>query len=124
MDFLLPVLVVVLMILAAYYATRWIAKKQNTFTSGRVIKVLERVMLGKDVYLAIVKIDTQLYLMSVSTGKTELLTELSPDILSKINASEHSNDFLGILMSFLGSKNNKNNKDDKNNPKGQDKKGG
>lgn len=108
----MPLVVVVLIILGAYYTTRWIAKKQNTYVSGRIIKIIERVMISKDVYLAVVQVDTKIYLMSVSAGKTELLSELPPETAEKIKNAQQPEDFLGIFSKLLGSR------QDKNNPKG------
>ena len=114
LNIILPLIAVVLIILAAYATTKWIAKKQNAYISGRLIKIIERVSISKDVYLAVVQVDTKVYFMSVSAGKTELLSELSPDTVEKIKSSEQPGDFMGILMSLIGSHH------DKNNPKGQD----
>lgn len=113
-DVILPLLGVVLIIFAAYMATKWIAKKQNTYVSGRIIKIIERVMVSKDVYLAVVQVDTKVYFMSVSAGKTELLGELPLETVERMKATQQSGDFMGIFMNLLGSRH------DKNNPKGQD----
>jgi flagellar biogenesis protein FliO len=113
-DVILPLFGVVLIVFAAYAATKWIAKKQNTYVSGRIIKIIERVMISKDVYLAVVQVDTKVYFMSVSAGKTELLSELPLEMAEKLKAAQQSGDFMGILMNLLGSRH------DKNNPKGQD----
>lgn len=113
-EILIPLIVVVLIILGVYYTTKWIAKKQNTYVSGRIIKIIERVMISKDVYLAVVQVDTKVYLMSVSAGKTELLSELPPETVEKLKAARQSEDFLGIFSKMIGSRH------DKNNPKGQD----
>lgn len=115
LNILFPMIVVVLIILAAYMTTKWIAKKQNTYTSGRLIKIIERVMLSKDVFLAVVQIDEKIFLISVSSGKTELLTELDPSVIDNIKPAENNGGFMDILMSITGAKK------DKNNPKGRDK---
>ncbi|HAN20849.1 MAG: hypothetical protein A2Y15_04790 [Clostridiales bacterium GWF2_36_10] len=114
LEIIFPMLIVVLMIFGAYYATKWIAKKQNSFSSGKIIKVIERVMLSKDAFIAIVKVDTKIYLMSISSGKTELLTELPPEIIDNYKTTGPSTDFMSILKSFM------NKHDDV--PKGRDKK--
>jgi len=117
LSIVFPLTVVVLVILAAYFTTKWIAKKQNSFTSGKIIKVLERVMLSKDVFIAIVKVDTKIYLMSISSGKTELLTELPAEILENYNVSgQAAPDFMKILKSLMG------NKHDDDDSTGKDKK--
>lgn len=107
LSLLLPMAVVVLIIVLAYLTTKYIAKRQNSFTSGRIIKVLERVMLGKDTYLSVVQVDTKLYLISASSGKTELLAELPEEITEKYKSQEQQrpSDFMGVLMSFIGNKN-------------------
>lgn len=101
-----PLTVVALIIFAAYWATKWISKRQNTYTSGKVIQVLERVMLGKDAYIAVIKVDTKLYLMSVSAGKTELLTELDSALLEKYKPAGTPVDFMSILKNVISGKQN------------------
>ncbi|HBR31055.1 MAG: flagellar biosynthetic protein FliO [Eubacteriales bacterium] len=106
-DILLPLFVVVLVIIAAYLTTRWIAKKQNAYTSGKIITVLERVMLGRDVYIAVVKVDTKIYLMSISSGKVELLSELSSEVMDKYSSDGQSTtDFMKILKSIINKNGN------------------
>jgi flagellar protein FliO/FliZ len=89
----------------AYLTTKWIAKRQNSFSSGRIIKVLERVMLSKDVFLSVVKVDKKIYLISVSSGKTEMLAELPEEIADKYKIENKSADFMSVLKSFIDNKN-------------------
>lgn len=113
-DIIVPLFVVVLVILGAYYTTRWISKKQNSFTSGKLIHVLERVMLSKDVFIVVVAVDTKVFLMSVTNCKNELLTELPAEIIEHYNMPKQTSpDFTKIWRLFLDNHgNNKNSKID------------
>lgn len=112
LSLVFPILIVILVILGAYYTTKWIAKKQNSFSSGKIIKVIERVMLSKDVFIAVVKVDTKVYLMSISSGKTELLTELPSKIIDNNNKPiGPTTDFKAILKSLMVNKNNNDKKE-------------
>ncbi|HBL83421.1 MAG: hypothetical protein A2Y17_04330 [Clostridiales bacterium GWF2_38_85] len=115
LQLLMPLIVVILVIIAAYFTTRWIAKKQNSFTSGKIIKVIERVMLSKDVFLAVVQVDSKNYLMSISSGKTELLTELDETVVERYKTNGQTGDFMSIFMSALNGKHGNKVSDERNN---------
>lgn len=101
LGLLWPVVVVILIIAGAYLATKWVAKKQNTFSSGKIITVLERVMLGRDAFLAAVRVDRKIFLISVSGGKTEVLSELSEEILQNAQQEDSGKDFFSLFKTFL-----------------------
>ena len=101
LNLLLPLVVVVLMIVAAYFTTKYIAKKQNTFTSGRLIQVIERVSISRDTYLAIVKVGDKLLLLSTSSGKTELITELDSSLTDQLDKTIKHPDFFEIFSSLI-----------------------
>ena len=104
LSLVFPMAVVVVIILAAYFTTRWVAKKQNAFTSGRIIRVIERVTVGRDTFLLIVEVNGKPYLMSSSNGGVEILGELLPDTLEKYSDRKSKNDFAGILTSLINNK--------------------
>lgn len=121
-SLILPLFVVVFVIFLAYLTSKWIAKRQNIFSSGSVIKVIERAALGKDAYLLVVRVGEKTYLVSLSNGGVELLSELTGEIPENMPQRQERTDFAGILSSALGSdgligKFRKNKRDKKSNDK-------
>ncbi len=71
-----PMLGVVGVIILAYLATKWLAGR-STFrpADGKRIRILERVPLGRDTYLALVRVNRQTFLLSVAPGRVEQIGE-------------------------------------------------
>jgi flagellar biogenesis protein FliO len=100
LSLIFPMTVVVVIILAAYYTTRFIAKKQNAFTSGKIIRVIERVNVGRETFLLIVEVNGKPYLMSSTNSRVEILEELPPETLENCCSESGKNDFAAILMTL------------------------
>lgn len=82
---LLKILVFFPFIIALILILGKVGSKFNLGTSNKYMKVLERLPLSKDNSLLVVKIGDKAYLISSSQGKTEILRELEPSELEKIN---------------------------------------
>jgi flagellar protein FliO/FliZ len=104
LSLLLPLAVVVVIIAAAYLTTKWIAGKQKAIISGNIIRVIERVEIGRDTTLLIIEVDNKPYLMSAAGSGVEILEELSPDILEKYQTSNRKSDFADIFMALIKNK--------------------
>lgn len=104
MEILLPLFAVIAVIFGAYLTTKFVAKKQNTFSSGNYIRVLERVVLGKDAYLAIAKVGEKAFLLSMTSQRVEMLCELDCDSLKPIKNEHRGTDFLSLLTSAFNRK--------------------
>lgn len=59
-------------------------KKINDINHSKYINVIERVQIGKDSYILIIKIGKKGYVMSMSSGKTEKLEKLSEEEMVNI----------------------------------------
>lgn len=59
-------------------------KKISDINENKYIKVIDRVQIGKDSYILIVKIGQKGYVMSLSGGKTEKLEALSEEEILNI----------------------------------------
>ena len=75
-----PILGVVVVILGAYWATRFLASRRASFSGGRRIQVLERMPMAKDASLALVRADDRTYLMSVGPGRVEMICDMDAPI--------------------------------------------
>lgn len=49
-------LIVILILILAYYSTRWLGQHYNTTRAGRYMTVLDQITVGPDRYLMIVRI--------------------------------------------------------------------
>lgn len=58
--------------------------KFKEINNNKLIKILERTQLSKDVSLQIIKIAGRGYILSVSSSKTELIKELTEDEVNEI----------------------------------------
>lgn len=101
-SILSPLVAVAAVLACAYWTTRWLARRQGSHSSGRHIRVLERVMLGRDTCLALVRVCGTTYLASVSTGRVELIREVDEKELAAGDAMRAGNDFSGFLSRALG----------------------
>lgn len=82
---LLKILIFFPFIIALILILGKIGSKFNLGTNNKFMKILERLPLSKDNSLLVVKIGDKAYLISSSQGKTEILRELEPSELEKIN---------------------------------------
>ncbi len=104
---LLKILVFFPFIIALILILGKVGSKFNLGTNNKYMKVLERLPLSKDNSLVIVKIGEKAYLMSSSSGKTEILRELETSELEKVseinalNLQQINNTIEGIKVDFL-----------------------
>jgi flagellar biosynthetic protein FliO len=101
-SILTPLLAVIIVIFGAYWTAKWMGRHHNAYSSGRQIQVLERVMLARDTYLALIKVGGRTHLMSVGAGRVELLRELEQQELAGVEAKRPGNDFFGTLIKSMG----------------------
>ncbi len=88
---LLKILVFFPLVLALILILGKLGNKFNLTSNNKYMKILERLPLSKDTSLLIVKVGDKGYLMSSSSGKSEILKELSASELENINVITNSN---------------------------------
>lgn len=76
LSLIAPMLGVVAVILLAYLATKWLANRRVARPEGQRIRVIERVPLTRDTYLALVRVKGRTYLLSVGPGRVDQIGEL------------------------------------------------
>lgn len=66
-------IMVILIILMAYYATVLISKRSNIYFRGKTVKVLERIVLSTNLSITIIQAIDKIYILAVSSKNIELL---------------------------------------------------
>lgn len=96
---LLGLLIVFIIILvAAYYTSRFIGKSDFSFGMNRNIKVVEACRISPTVTIQIVKAGDRFLLIGVSKERVTFLTELSGDSLTLTeNQPDNQMDFSAIM---------------------------
>jgi flagellar biosynthetic protein FliO len=98
-------LVLILLVLVlTYYATRWYARRMGSTGMGKHIKVIDKQALNAGTSLAVVEIGGQYYLLGVGDKSVRLLTELSGDFgqLTQEAPQQAAAPFSQVLDQLLG----------------------
>ena len=66
---------VVVILVLAYWCSRYLGKRYGGGTSGKYLRVIDRVQVGADRYLLLVKLQEHTYLVGVSPAGVQLLSE-------------------------------------------------
>lgn len=91
----------------AFYASKWVAKKYQPGAPGTAknIEVIERLVIGKDNHLMIVRAGGKIMLLGVSPGKITRLEEFAPeDINLEEIKTQPKVDFLSVLKDITNKK--------------------
>jgi flagellar biogenesis protein FliO len=104
MEILMPLFAVIAVIAGAYLTVKWAAKRRNAFSSGNYIRIIERVVLGKDAYLVIAKVGEKSYMLSMTSQRVDMLCELDPDSLKPVKNEPRDTDFLSLMTAAFGRK--------------------
>lgn len=96
------ILLFVLVLVAAYFATKWIGKRYSAQAkAGRNMKVLERMALGSDRTLFIVQVGEKTLLLGITAQRVELLCELDPDELALDDTPSGDTSFSAVFRKTL-----------------------
>ena len=93
---LLAVLVIfILVLVATYYATKWVAKKSGMQGQSRNIRVIETFKIAPNKYIQIIQLGSRYYSIGVTANNITFLAELDEDQLD-LSAGERP----GAQVSF------------------------
>lgn len=93
---------IIFILFLAYVATRWYATKVKSMTNGKHIKVVDRVILGKDKGLMIVQVGKRVYMMSENGSRLTILNELEEKEINITDTKEEPTSFKDIIQTYLG----------------------
>ena len=93
-----PMLGVVAVIILAYLTTKWLATRGSFKpAAGKRIRVIERVPLTRDTYLALVRVRGRTYLLSGGPGRVDQIGELADGAVSPGGLEHSAEDFESLL---------------------------
>ncbi|MGE5628553.1 MAG: flagellar biosynthetic protein FliO [Solirubrobacterales bacterium] len=111
MDFLIMLIKVLValsvILLLIYISARLGGGKLQNIQNGRYIKILERVPISKENSMLAVKIGEKAYVVSSTTGRIEIVKQISPEELAAMELSKNANANLNLNLD-LNLKNYKN----------------
>ena len=81
-------LVFVIVLVMAYFASRWVAGYQRARGAGGNIELIETYRLATNQFIALVRIGSRYFALAVGKDKASFLTELSADDIKKSAAGE------------------------------------
>ena len=105
MDFFIALmyfLVMVVIIFAAYIAARWISLKYEKMSSGKYIEQLDRVFVGRDRSVIIIRVGQKVLLLSCSAQGTTLISELDEEDLVPVKTQTKADSFSSIMEGLIG----------------------
>ena len=66
---------VIVILVLAYWCSRYLGKRYGGSVSGTYLKIIDRVQVGADRYLLLVRLQEHTYLLGVSPAGVQLLSE-------------------------------------------------
>ncbi len=106
---LFGVLIIFLLVLvAAYYTSKWIGKAKFLQQNNNNIQVIETFRLNQSKYIQIVKIGSKYVALGISKEHIEVLTELTEDEINlsipEQNTTDLNVDFKDVLAKIMKKK--------------------
>lgn len=95
--FYLIVLIVVLVL--AYYTTRMLGRDMGRARGTGGMEILDRMALGRDSYLLVVRVQERIFLIGVTPGGISRVEEL--ESYDKKESAETTPDFVSLLSSHM-----------------------
>ncbi len=94
-------LLMLLVFVGAYFAARWMGRNyRGRGVSGQAahMQLLERLPLGKDQSLLVVRVEDRVFLLGATPQHIEKLDELAPDLFAQaVEGEPGGGDFLSVL---------------------------
>ncbi len=82
------ILMIVAIVVLAFYSTRWLGKRMGGSAASKYLSVVDRISLGQDKCIAIVKVGQKHLLIGVSSGSVTNLGELNEEDLSQVTTQQ------------------------------------
>lgn len=110
LQLLATVIVFILVLVAVYYVTKWIARSGAVQLQSKNIKVIETFKIAPNKYIQIIELGTKYYSIGVTKENITFLAELSEDQLDLQSEEVMQNmsfkDVMGKVVSAIKKKDN------------------
>ena len=73
------IVVIVLILYGSYLASRFIASGSRRMSQSKGMKIVDRILVGKDSSIAVIKVGGRLFLVGISPSSISFITELSEE---------------------------------------------
>ncbi len=73
------ILLIIGIVVLAFYSTKWLGKRAGAPQSGKYLAVVDRIALGQDKSIAIVKVKDKYLLVGIASGSINVLCELNSE---------------------------------------------
>lgn len=83
-SFLMILLIFVLLLYGSYVCSKKVAGMSMRGTQSKYVKVVDRIMLGRDNYIAVISVGNRYYLIGNSAGGMNMLTEIAEEDLVEL----------------------------------------
>lgn len=103
LQIFLMLFVLVAIIIAAYYSTRFIGNRSSRFLSGKYIKVIDRIVVANDKSILIVQIGLSYSIIAVTGQGINLLKDLPYEELVEIKDDSKVNSTPEVFANYLNS---------------------
>ncbi|MDR0818013.1 MAG: flagellar biosynthetic protein FliO [Oscillospiraceae bacterium] len=88
---ILTIVIIVLVIAVAYYATYLIGAHGNRQLNGRMIRVRERFALSRDKMFCVVEFNNKLYFIAITNGGVEVIDKVDSAEFDTVTAAAPPN---------------------------------
>ncbi len=88
-------------IILTYYASKWYARKMGTAAGGKHIRVIDRLIIGKNGAIMIIDVDGTQYLIGANEHSISILKELDEPIALQSADLSAGERILGSFKSYL-----------------------
>ena len=95
-------IIMVVILVAAYLTSRFLAVRAKGMAQGKYMKIVDRIMLGKDKSFVIILVGQKKYLVSENPQGFSVLCELKEEELVELESEQKPLAFQEIISSYLG----------------------
>ncbi len=82
-------IVVILIIYGSYIASKYIGKGLSKSSSSRYMRLIDQITLGQDRHIAIIQVSGKYFLVGITAGQIQVLSELEDDELFPLAPDEY-----------------------------------
>lgn len=102
-------------IVLAYYASRWYARRVGVFGGAKHMKVVDRLMVGRNGSIIILDVEGEQYMVGISDSNIQIMKQLeTPVPIDRKNAEVQKMSFGKALKTVIQQKVNADENDDRN----------